>query len=123
MSLYHWSRVDRRTSGTAGAQNSAGFGRRCKNRASLCFASCGFSLHAARRIAAGNRQGLESLCDYVARPPLAAGSLQRISDEELTANNDWTNSSTRPEKYRRLDFSDNGFLKTKNTFVAMKAPD
>ncbi|MBN2531151.1 MAG: hypothetical protein JXR76_32500 [Deltaproteobacteria bacterium] len=35
ISLYHWSRIDRRTSGTAGAQNSAGFGRRYKNRVSV----------------------------------------------------------------------------------------
>jgi hypothetical protein len=48
----------------------------------LCFASRGFSLHAATRIAAGNKAGLERLCNYVARPPLAAGSLERISEEE-----------------------------------------
>ena len=50
----------------------------------LCFASRGFSLHAATRIDAGNKVGLERLCNYVARPPLAAGSLQRISDEEYS---------------------------------------
>ncbi|MBN2527265.1 MAG: transposase [Deltaproteobacteria bacterium] len=50
----------------------------------LCFASRGFSLHAARQIAAGNKHGLENLCNYVARPPLAAGSLQRISDEKYS---------------------------------------
>ena len=62
----------------------------------LCFASRGFSLHAARRIAAGNRQGLESLCNYVARPPLAAGSLQRISDEEYSfkLKTPWSDGAT-----------------------------
>ena len=38
----------------------------------LCFASRGFSLHAATRIAAGNKHGLENLCNYVCSP--AAGS-------------------------------------------------
>jgi Transposase zinc-binding domain/Putative transposase len=44
----------------------------------LCFASSGFSLHAATRIAGGNKDGLERLCKYVSRPPLAHGSLQII---------------------------------------------
>ncbi len=48
----------------------------------LCFASRGFSLHAATRIAGGNEQGLENLCNYVVRLPLTAGSLQRISNAE-----------------------------------------
>ncbi len=47
--------------------------------APLCFASRGFSLHAATRIAADDRPGLEKLLRYVARPPLAAGRL-RILD-------------------------------------------
>jgi len=48
----------------------------------LCFASSGFSLHAATRIAGGNKVGLERLCNYVSRPPLAQGSLQKISEDE-----------------------------------------
>jgi hypothetical protein len=44
----------------------------------LCFASSGFSLHAATRIAGGDKAGLERLCKYVSRPPLAHGSLQVI---------------------------------------------
>ena len=44
----------------------------------LCFASRGFSLHAARRIAGPDRRGLERLCRYVARPPLASGRLRII---------------------------------------------
>ncbi|OGB76198.1 MAG: hypothetical protein A2496_08820 [Burkholderiales bacterium RIFOXYC12_FULL_60_6] len=50
----------------------------------LCFASRGFSLHAATRIEAGDRAGLERLCRYVARPPLATGRLARIDDERLS---------------------------------------
>ena len=44
--------------------------------APLCFASRGFSLHAARRIAGRDRRGLERLCRYVARPALASGRLR-----------------------------------------------
>jgi hypothetical protein len=36
----------------------------------LCFSARGFSLHAATRIAAEDRAGLERLCRYVMRPPL-----------------------------------------------------
>ena len=50
----------------------------------LCFAARGFSLHAATRIDADNRAGLERLARYVTRPPLAAGRLQIIDDEHLT---------------------------------------
>jgi hypothetical protein len=50
----------------------------------LCFASRGFSLHAATRIEAGDDAGLERLCRYVARPPLATGRLARIDDERLS---------------------------------------
>ncbi|MCP4678483.1 MAG: hypothetical protein GY854_23835 [Deltaproteobacteria bacterium] len=46
----------------------------------LCYASRGFSLHAATRIDADDREGLERLCRYVARPPLAAGSVDLRSD-------------------------------------------
>jgi hypothetical protein len=50
----------------------------------LCFASRGFSLHAATRISADNRQGLEQLCRYVARPALAAGRLRIIDTDQLS---------------------------------------
>ena len=52
--------------------------------APLCFAARGFSLHAATRIDADDRAGLERLARYVTRPPLAAGRLQIIDDERLT---------------------------------------
>jgi len=50
----------------------------------LCYVSSGFSLHAATRIEAGDKAGLERLCNYVSRPPLAQGSLQKLSDEALS---------------------------------------
>ena len=50
----------------------------------LCFASRGFSLHAATRVEASDRDRLERLCRYVIRPPLAAGRLQAIDADTLT---------------------------------------
>ncbi len=49
----------------------------------LCFASRGFSLHAATRIAGRDRRGLERLCRYVARPPLASGRLRFLASQRL----------------------------------------
>ncbi len=49
----------------------------------LCFASRGFSLHAATRIAGPDRRGLERLCGYVARPPLASGRLRLLASQRL----------------------------------------
>jgi hypothetical protein len=46
----------------------------------LCFSSRGFSLHAATRVEAGERETLERLCRYVLRPPLAAGRLQVVHE-------------------------------------------
>jgi putative transposase/transposase-like zinc-binding protein len=62
----------------------------------LCYASSGFSLHAATRIDAENKDGLERLCRYVARPPLAAGSLTRISDDLLSfkLKTPWSDGTT-----------------------------
>ncbi len=51
--------------------------------ASLCFASRGFSLHAATRIAGPDRRGLERLCRYVARPALASGRLRLLASQRL----------------------------------------
>ncbi|MBN2714830.1 MAG: transposase [Deltaproteobacteria bacterium] len=44
----------------------------------------------------GNKQGLENLCNYVARPPLATGSLQRISDDEYSfkLKTPWSDGTT-----------------------------
>ncbi|MCP4606550.1 MAG: hypothetical protein GY847_39590 [Proteobacteria bacterium] len=62
----------------------------------LCYASSGFSLHAATRIYAGDTDALERLCRYVARPPLAAGSLTQVSEELLSfkLKTPWSNGTT-----------------------------
>ncbi len=62
----------------------------------LCFASSGFSLHAATRIAPGNKAGLERLCKYVSRPPLAHGSLQQLSNDEYAfrLKTPWSDGTT-----------------------------
>jgi hypothetical protein len=49
----------------------------------LCFAARGFSLHAATRVPAADRDRLERLCRYVNRPPLAAGRLQIVDAETV----------------------------------------
>jgi len=49
----------------------------------LCYVSRGFSLHAKRKVEAHDRAGLEQLCSYIARPPLAAGTLKKISDDQF----------------------------------------
>ena len=64
--------------------------------APLCFADRGFSLHAATRVDADDRAGLERLARYVTRPPLAAGRLQIIDDEHLTfrLKTPWSDSTS-----------------------------
>ena len=64
--------------------------------APLCFAARGFSLHAATRIAAEDRLGLEKLCRYVARPALAAGRLRILDDGQLcfALKTPWANDHT-----------------------------
>ena len=52
--------------------------------APLCFASRGFSLPAATRIAGPDRRGLERLCRYVARPALAGGRLRLVDADPLS---------------------------------------
>ena len=66
-----------------------GGGRGAEPRAmgKLCAQELGFNLHAARRVAAEDKQGRESLCRYILRPP---GANQRV--HEL------------PENLVRLDF-------------------
>ena len=50
----------------------------------LCYAARGFSLHAATRVPAGDRQRLEHLCRYLLRPPLAAARLRWRDPQTLT---------------------------------------
>ena len=81
-------------------------GRRVRRRVSdpedgfrsgaLCYASRGFSLHAATRIGAMDRQRLEQLCRYVIRPPVASGRLQFVDVEtlEFTLKTPWADGTT-----------------------------
>jgi len=67
----------------------------------LCFASRGFSLHAATRVPAADRTRLERLCRYVNRPPLAAGRLQILDAEQVATDlktrwSDGTRETGRP---------------------------
>ena len=79
-------RVRRRLSASAAAVRSA----------PLCSAARGFSMPAATRIAADDRPGLERLIRYATRPPLAAGRLQIIDDEQLTfrLKTPWSDGTT-----------------------------
>ena len=65
--------------------------------ASLCFASRGFSLHASTTVQADDRTGLERLCRYVNRPPLAYGRRQRLDAERLsfTLKTPWDDGTSR----------------------------
>jgi hypothetical protein len=62
----------------------------------LCYVSRGFSLHAKRKVEAHDRAGLEKLCSYITRPPLAAGTLQKISDDRLVfkLKSPWSDGTT-----------------------------
>jgi hypothetical protein len=62
----------------------------------LCYASRGFSLHAATTVAGGDRAALERLCKYVARPPLAVGRLTQVSDDLLSfqLKTPWSDGTT-----------------------------
>lgn len=51
--------------------------------APLCYAARGFSLHAATRVAATDRERLEHLCRYVLRPPLSAARLRWLDPQTL----------------------------------------
>ena len=64
--------------------------------APLCVAARGFSLHAATTVAAHDREGLERLCRYVNRPPLAYGRLQQLDAERLAfaLKTPWDNGTT-----------------------------
>jgi hypothetical protein len=46
----------------------------------LCAQDAAFNLHAARRVAGGDRQGREKLCRYILRPPLANERLHILED-------------------------------------------
>ena len=62
----------------------------------LCGEAHGYNLHAAVVIRRGNREGLERLCRYVLRPPLARTRLQRRGDGllVLTLRKPYANRTT-----------------------------
>ena len=62
----------------------------------LCGEAHGYNLHAAVVIGRGNREGLERLCRYVLRPPLARTRLQRRGDGllVLTLRKPYANGTT-----------------------------
>ncbi|MEW6752787.1 MAG: transposase [Candidatus Latescibacterota bacterium] len=51
--------------------------------APLCYVARGFSLHAATRLAAADRERLEPLCRYVLRPPPAAARRRWLDPQTL----------------------------------------
>jgi hypothetical protein len=53
---------------------------RAERTGRLCVVVEGFSLHAAVRIAANDRDGLEHLARYLARPPIATDRLSQLAD-------------------------------------------
>jgi hypothetical protein len=44
----------------------------------LCVEVAGFNMHANMRVGANDRDGLEHLCRYLARPPIANDRLQKL---------------------------------------------
>jgi len=56
----------------------------------------GFDLHAAVHVEAGDRERLERLCEYLCRPPLGQGRLQRLRDGRiaLALQRPWADGTT-----------------------------
>ena len=69
---------------------------RFESNGSRCAIVSGFSVHAGVSIRAGDRRGLERLCKYVARPPLAAERLAELPDGRLSyqLKTPWQNGTT-----------------------------
>lgn len=61
-----------------------------------CAAYAGYNLHAGVAFSARDRDGLERLCRYVLRPPLAVGRLERLDDGtvRLGMKRAWSDGST-----------------------------
>jgi hypothetical protein len=55
----------------------------------------GFDLHANRTVRADDRAGLERLCQYLLRPPLAQGRLERLADGRVlyTLTHPWSDGT------------------------------
>ncbi len=62
----------------------------------LCYASRGFSLHAATRVEATDRRRLAQLCRYVVRPPVASGRPRFVHAQtlEFTLKRPWADGTT-----------------------------
>jgi hypothetical protein len=65
-----------RLGGTGEDAEAAIIGKRCADVA-------GFNVHANVRVGANDRVGLEHLCRYLARPPIANDRLQELPDGRL----------------------------------------
>jgi hypothetical protein len=66
-----------RLGGTGEDAEAAIISKRCADVA-------GFNVHANRHVAANDREGLEYLCRYLARPPIANDRLQELPDGRLS---------------------------------------
>ena len=62
----------------------------------LCAAVDGFNLHAGVTVRARDRSGLERLCRYIGRPPLALGRLQELPDGRVSIalRRPWSDGTT-----------------------------
>ena len=62
----------------------------------LCAEVEGFNLQAATRLHAGDRDGLERMARYLARPPIATDRLSRLDDGrlELRLKRPWRDGTT-----------------------------
>jgi hypothetical protein len=61
-----------------------------------CAEVAGFNVHANTRVAANERDGLEALCRYIARPPLSNDRLSELPDGDLTLRlkRPWSDGTT-----------------------------
>ena len=62
----------------------------------LCSTCRGYNLHCGVVVSARNRKGLEGLCRYILRPPLAKDRLRKVggNDYELTLKTPWADGTT-----------------------------
>ena len=67
-----------------------------KRKSYLCADAHGFNLHAAVVIDEGDRRGLERLCRYLARPPLAHDRLTLVDDDHVSVRlkRRWSDGTT-----------------------------
>ena len=70
---------------------------------SRCAAFEGYNLHAGVGLTATNRDGLERLCRYTLRPPLARARLERREDGtvEVGLKRAWSDGTIRSDCFRR----------------------